>query len=446
MTYQWEMDGLQFKKDIQEYFEAEDLNHIKSFNADNNDILYDDELLLKKVPLYIDDNRKIQDSTSIVSVYEYYSDKLLHQEKDEVSVFTYNINNNKFEKEDITFLDIQFNMDFIENINIRGVDSDLLNISPDIFHRLSSIYSEKNNEHNDISNFRNFHSALLLSDKVVIDVDKIILFYHDPENEKDKFKKISTNNIDYKINNAYFYIFKWINFENTNKELVNIKHKVAKIYISMFDDLNNSSTKKEEDIDKDLNILYDLTLQNKSKKYYEYNKLMKDHHISFLQQQMQIKTELNKRIMNMLTLIPIAIYGLYLTQGRFTAGLTIFSTSYNIVYFSFLLAIIFLFLSLKNNIKDLNGNYKIIMEETNNIYKLKHIDIKEEDKLSLKDFNYSIIWMSTLFIIILTIILVSNFDYLLNIIKYMKTNYDKYILEYFCIRFTSIICHNFGMY
>ena len=80
---------------------------------------------------------------------------------------------------------------------------------------------------------RNLQSAIILSDKISFDNDIMTLYFHDSDNEEDKFQKNKFDFSNANVSSLYFYVFDWVDIENDNLEIVDLKYKVAKfIYLN----------------------------------------------------------------------------------------------------------------------------------------------------------------------------------------------------------------------
>jgi len=148
--------------------------------------------------------------------------------------------------------------------------------------------------------------------------------------------------------------------------------------------------------------MYNLILQKKSQKYYEYNKVIRNHKIEIIQRKIELKNELNKKLMSMMVFIPVTIYGLYITIQKSKESLNIFNNDFNIIYFSSLVALIFIILSLINDVKSINSDYETIILEIINTYKINKSMDDFGNNISLSDFKFSLFWI---FIMIITLII-----------------------------------------
>ncbi|MDI9230623.1 hypothetical protein [Staphylococcus caprae] len=108
-------------------------------------------------------------------------------------------------------------------------------------------------------------SAIILSDKISLDNNIMTLYYHDSDNDEDKFQKNKIDFANSNIPSLYFYVFDWIDIESDNLEIVDLKYKVAKIYLSKFEKMSNDEEIKKKEIYNDLNVMYNLILQKNLK-------------------------------------------------------------------------------------------------------------------------------------------------------------------------------------
>lgn len=268
-----------------------------------------------------------------------------------------------------------------------------------------TIYITHEKECNNIRKLRNLQSAIILSDKISLDNDIITLYFHDSDNEEDKFQKNKIGFLNSNVSSLYFYVFDWIDIENDNLEIVDLKYKVAKIYFSKFEKMSNDEKIKKKEIHHDLSVMYNLILQKKSQKYYEYNKIIRDHKIEIIQQKIELKNELNKKLMSMMVFIPVAIYGFYITIQRSEESLNIFNNDFNIIYSSSLIALIFVIASLKNDVKSMRSDYETIISEIINTYKINKNKDDFGHNISLCDFKFSLYWILVMILALIILIL-----------------------------------------
>lgn len=261
---------------------------------------------------------------------------------------------------------------------------------------------------------------MILSDKISCDNDILNIYYHDPENENDKFTKSRIDFTNDNITSLYFYVFDWIGIESENREIIDLKYKVSKIYLSKFEGVSNDISIKKKEVQHDLNLMYNLVLQKKSKKYYEYNKLIRDHKIDIIQQKIQLKNELNKKLMSMMIFIPITIYGFYITIQKSEESLNIFNGDFNIIYISSFIALIFVILSLKNDVTSINRDYKEIISEIINTYKISEDKEKFGNNIGLMDFKFSLFWTVLMILVIAIIIFIINKSYITKLFILLK--------------------------
>ena len=69
-----------------------------------------------------------------------------------------------------------------------------------------TIYITHEKECNNIRKLRNLQSAIILSDKISLDNDIITLYFHDSDNEEDKFQKNKIGFLNSNVSSLYFYV------------------------------------------------------------------------------------------------------------------------------------------------------------------------------------------------------------------------------------------------
>ncbi|KKI64774.1 hypothetical protein [Staphylococcus cohnii] len=402
MSYYWYHESLKFENDLNKYFSNEDLQDFSTKKISNEK---DNELYLQGSKIFIDDNTKIKCSNNIKDAYEYYSNKISKLKNSKTEFFIFEDIKKSFKKIEVSIKYNSIPRKYIEDITVRNINSNILQINPYFFNEMLNIYIEYDKYCNNIRKFRNLQSAIILSDKISFDNNIITLYYHDSDNEEDKFQK---NKIDFPNSNVpslYFYIFDWIGIENDNLEIVNLKYKVAKIYLSKFENMSNNEELKKKEVHHDLSVMYNLILQKKSQKYYEYNKIIRDHKIEIIQQKIELKNELNKKLMSMMVFIPVTIYGFYITVQRNEEPLNIFNNDFNIIYSSSLIALIFVIASLINDVKSMKNDYETIISEIINTYKINKSKDDFGNNISLCDFKFSLSWILVMILALIILIL-----------------------------------------
>lgn len=399
MSYYWYYEILKFDNDLNNYFSNEDLKVFSSKCLSNEE---EDELYLQGSKIFIDDDSKIKHSESIKDVYEYYYEKFRKLENSKSDFFIFKDSKKLFEKIEVPIKHNTIRGEYIEDITVRNINSNILQINPYFFNEMLEVYKEYEKECSNIRKLRNLQSAIILSDKISFDNDIMTLYFHDSDNEEDKFQKNKFDFSNANVSSLYFYVFDWVDIENDNLEIVDLKYKVAKIYLSKFEKVSDDEKIKKKEIHHDLNVMYNLILQKKSQKYYEYNKVIRNHKIEIIQRKIELKNELNKKLMSMMVFIPVTIYGLYITIQKSKESLNIFNNDFNIIYFSSLVALIFIILSLINDVKSINSDYETIILEIINTYKINKSTDDFGNNISLSDFKFSLFWI---FIMIITLII-----------------------------------------
>lgn len=417
MAYSWHNEGLKFESDLKEIFSPDDLKYLST-----KDILNEKEreLYLQGSEIFIDDDKKIECSENIKDVYEYYNAKIKKLKTSNIDFFIFEEVQNLFERiqHHIKYKNIP--QEYTKNITVREINSNILDINPYFFDGMISVYKIHKKKYDNIKKLRNLQSAMILSDKISCDNDILNIYYHDPENENDKFTKSRIDFTNDNITSLYFYVFDWIGIESENREIIDLKYKVSKIYLSKFEGVSNDISIKKKEVQHDLNLMYNLVLQKKSKKYYEYNKLIRDHKIDIIQQKIQLKNELNKKLMSMMIFIPITIYGFYITIQKSEESLNIFNGDFNIIYISSFIALIFVILSLKNDVTSINRDYKEIISEIINTYKISEDKEKFGNNIGLMDFKFSLFWTVLMILVIAIIIFIINKSYITKLFILLK--------------------------
>lgn len=417
MAYSWHHEGLKFESDLKEIFSPDDLKYLST-----KDILNEKEreLYLQGSEIFIDDDKKIECSENIKDVYEYYNAKIKKLKTSNIDFFIFEEVQNLFERiqHHIKYKNIP--QEYTKNITVREINSNILDINPYFFDGMISVYKIHKKKYDNIKKLRNLQSAMILSDKISCDNDILNIYYHDPENENDKFTKSRIDFTNDNITSLYFYVFDWIGIESENREIIDLKYKVSKIYLSKFEGVSNDISIKKKEVQHDLNLMYNLVLQKKSKKYYEYNKLIRDHKIDIIQQKIQLKNELNKKLMSMMIFIPITIYGFYITIQKSEESLNIFNGDFNIIYISSFIALIFVILSLKNDVTSINRDYKEIISEIINTYKISEDKEKFGNNIGLMDFKFSLFWTVLMILVIAIIIFIINKSYITKLFILLK--------------------------
>lgn len=417
MAYSWYHESLKFESDLKEIFSPDDLKYLST-----KDILNEKEreLYLQGSEIFIDDDKKIECSENIKDVYEYYNAKIKKLKTSNIDFFIFEEVQNLFERiqHHIKYKNIP--QEYTKNITVREINSNILDINPYFFDGMISVYKIQEKKYDNIKKLRNLQSAMILSDKISCDNDILNIYYHDPENENDKFTKSRIDFTNDNITSLYFYVFDWIGIESENREIIDLKYKVSKIYLSKFEGVSNDISIKKKEVQHDLNLMYNLVLQKKSKKYYEYNKLIRDHKIDIIQQKIQLKNELNKKLMSMMIFIPITIYGFYITIQKSEESLNIFNGDFNIIYISSFIALIFVILSLKNDVTSINRDYKEIISEIINTYKISEDKEKFGNNIGLMDFKFSLFWTVLMILVIAIIIFIINKSYITKLFILLK--------------------------
>lgn len=417
MAYSWYHECLKFESDLKEIFSPDDLKYLST-----KDILDEKEreLYLQGSEIFIDDDKKIECSENIKDVYEYYNAKIKKLKTSNIDFFIFEEVQNLFERiqHHIKYKNIP--QEYTKNITVREINSNILDINPYFFDGMISVYKIHKKKYDNIKKLRNLQSAMILSDKISCDNDILNIYYHDPENENDKFTKSRIDFTNDNITSLYFYVFDWIGIESENREIIDLKYKVSKIYLSKFEGVSNDISIKKKEVQHDLNLMYNLVLQKKSKKYYEYNKLIRDHKIDIIQQKIQLKNELNKKLMSMMIFIPITIYGFYITIQKSEESLNIFNGDFNIIYISSFIALIFVILSLKNDVTSINRDYKEIISEIINTYKISEDKEKFGNNIGLMDFKFSLFWTVLMILVIAIIIFIINKSYITKLFILLK--------------------------
>lgn len=402
MSYYWYYESLKFDNDLNNYFYNEDLHAFSTKELSNEE---ENELYLQGSEIFIDDDSKIKHSESIKDVYDYYYNKFSKLENSKTDFFIFEESKKLFKKIEVSIKHNTIPGEYIEDITVRNINSNILQINPYFFNEMLTIYITHEKECNNIRKLRNLQSAIILSDKISLDNDIITLYFHDSDNEEDKFQKNKIDFLNSNVSSLYFYVFDWIDIENDNLEIVDLKYKVAKIYLSKFEKMSNDEKIKKKEIHHDLSVMYNLILQKKSQKYYEYNKIIRDHKIEIIQQKIELKNELNKKLMSMMVFIPITIYGFYITIQRSEESLNIFNNDFNIIYSSSLIALIFVIASLKNDVKSMRSDYETIISEIINTYKINKNKDDFGNNISLCDFKFSLYWILVMILALIILIL-----------------------------------------
>lgn len=417
MAYSWYHESLKFESDLKEIFSPDDLKYLST-----KDILDEKEreLYLQGSEIFIDDDKKIECSENIKDVYEYYNAKIKKLKTSNIDFFIFKEVKNLFERVQYYIKYKNIPQEYTENITVREINSNILDINPYFFNGMISVYKIHEKKYDNIKKLRNLQSAMILSDKISCDNNILNIYYHDPENENDKFTKSRIDFTNDNITSLYFYVFDWVGIESENREIIDLKYKVSKIYLSKFEGVSNDISIKKKEVQHDLNLMYNLVLQKKSKKYYEYNKLIRDHKIEIIQQKIQLKNELNKKLMSMMIFIPITIYGFYITIQKSEESLNIFNGDFNIIYISSFIALIFVILSLKNDVTSINRDYKEIISEIINTYKISEDKEKFGNNIGLMDFKFSLFWTVLMILVIAIIIFIINKNYITKLFILLK--------------------------
>ncbi|WP_232161242.1 hypothetical protein [Staphylococcus epidermidis] len=402
MSYYWYYESLKFDNDLNNYFYNEDLQAFSTKELSNEE---ENELYLQGSEIFIDDDSKIKHSESIKDVYDYYYNKFSKLENSKTDFFIFEESKKLFKKIEVFIKHNTIPGEYIEDITVRNINNNILQINPYFFNEMLTIYITHEKECNNIRKLRNLQSAIILSDKISLDNDIITLYFHDSDNEEDKFQKNKIGFLNSNVSSLYFYVFDWIDIENDNLEIVDLKYKVAKIYFSKFEKMSNDEKIKKKEIHHDLSVMYNLILQKKSQKYYEYNKIIRDHKIEIIQQKIELKNELNKKLMSMMVFIPVTIYGFYITIQRSEESLNIFNNDFNIIYSSSLIALIFVIASLKNDVKSMRSDYETIISEIINTYKINKNKDDFGHNISLCDFKFSLYWILVMILALIILIL-----------------------------------------
>ncbi|MDU4333187.1 hypothetical protein [Staphylococcus epidermidis] len=402
MSYYWYYESLKFDNDLNNYFYNEDLHAFSTKELSNEE---ENELYLQGSEIFIDDDSKIKHSESIKDVYDYYYNKFSKLENSKTDFFIFEESKKLFKKIEVSIKHNTIPGEYIEDITVRNINSNILQINPYCFNEMLTIYITHEKECDNIRKLRNLQSAIILSDKISLDNDIITLYFHDSDNEEDKFQKNKIDFLNSNVSSLYFYVFDWIDIENDNLEIVDLKYKVAKIYLSKFEKMSNDEKIKKKEIHHDLSVMYNLILQKKSQKYYEYNKIIRDHKIEIIQQKIELKNELNKKLMSMMVFIPVTIYGFYITIQRSEESLNIFNNDFNIIYSSSLIALIFVIASLKNDVKSMRSDYETIISEIINTYKINKNKDDFGNNISLCDFKFSLYWILVMILALIILIL-----------------------------------------
>lgn len=402
MSYYWHYGSLKFDNDLNNYFSNEDL---KVFSTKNLSDEEENELYLQGSEIFIDDDSKIKYSENIKDVYDYYYTKFSNLKNSKSDFFIFEESKKLFQKIEVSIKHNTIPGEYIEDITVRNINSNILQINPYFFNEMLNIYITHEKKCTNIRKLRNLQSAIILSDKISFDNNIMTLYYHDSDNEEDKFQKNKIDFLNSNVPSLYFYVFDWIDIENDNLEIVDLKYKVAKIYLSKFKKMSSDEKIKKKEIHHDLSVMYNLILQKKSQKYYEYNKIIRDHKIEIIQQKIELKNELNKKLMSMMVFIPVTIYGFYITVQRSEESLNIFNNEFNIIYSSSLIALIFVIASLKNDVKSMRSDYETIISEIINTYKISKSKDDFGNNISLCDFKFSLSWILVMILVLIILIL-----------------------------------------
>lgn len=402
MGYYWHYGSLKFDNNLNNYFSNEDL---KAFSTKNLSDEEENELYLQGSEIFIDDDSKIKYSENIKDVYDYYYTKFSNLDNSNSDFFIFEESKKLFKKIEVSIKHNMIPGEYIEDITVRNINSNILQITPYFFNEMLNIYITHEKKCNNIRKLRNLQSAIILSDKISFDNNIMTLYYHDSDNEEDKFQKNKIDFTNSNIPSLYFHVFDWIDIEKDNLEIVDLKYKVAKIYLSKFKKMSNDEEIKKKEIHHDLSVMYNLILQKKSQKYYEYNKIIRDHKIEIIQQKIELKNELNKKLMSMMVFIPVTIYGFYITVQRSEESLNIFNNDFNIIYSSSLIALIFVIASLKNDVKSMRSDYETIISEIINTYKISKSKDDFGNNISLCDFKFSLSWILVMILVLIILIL-----------------------------------------
>lgn len=260
MSYYWYYESLKFDNDLNNYFYNEDLQAFSTKELSNEE---ENELYLQGSEIFIDDDSKIKHSESIKDVYDYYYNKFSKLENSKTDFFIFEESKKLFKKIEVFIKHNTIPGEYIEDITVRNINSNILQINPYFFNEMLTIYITHEKECNNIRKLRNLQSAIILSDKISLDNDIITLYFHDSDNEEDKFQKNKIDFLNSNVSSLYFYVFDWIDIENDNLEIVDLKYKVAKIYFSKFEKMSNDEKIKKKEIHHDLSVMYNLILQKK---------------------------------------------------------------------------------------------------------------------------------------------------------------------------------------
>ncbi|GAB3056838.1 hypothetical protein ACFOU0_02840 [Salinicoccus sesuvii] len=374
--------------DLNEVFEEEDREILRSYERDGKNALFNEKrLLLSSNPIFIDDSGKKSQNLSVENTFKYYCKKLnMSLEKDNlVHIFPYDEATKNFKRKQLYYEFPNHLEKIIEEINVSRLPRDIMKINPQFLNDLYNVYHEYNNSNSSyLFNLRNFYNDLL----------------------------VDWN--DLAVNEIFYDILEWLFNSLENESVFDLRCKVAKIHISNLGDIKNINENKAE-VFSNLSATYDLILSQKSNKFYEYQTMMNDEFFKLLQQKNTIISDKNKSSMSLIVSFLIALYGVYLTIFRTTDSFNWLSSQYNFVYIVFLIACIFMFASTLYEIKLLNITNKKVLSTIQNTYNVNIKLWKKKTKIIWwKDFWFPLIILFIIFINIITLLIFSNFSIEIN--------------------------------
>ncbi|MDI9230624.1 hypothetical protein [Staphylococcus caprae] len=138
MSYYWNYESLKFDSELYNYFSNEDLKCFYTNNISNEE---EKELYLQGSSIFIDDDAKIKYSENIKDVYDYYYSKIRKLENSKTLFFIFEEIENSFKKIEVSYKHSTIPEEYIEDITVRNINSNILQINPYFFNEMLNIYS-----------------------------------------------------------------------------------------------------------------------------------------------------------------------------------------------------------------------------------------------------------------------------------------------------------------
>lgn len=403
----WNKNILSFEENekASKYFTISDWEFLTNFNKVGKEFFSDTDFVLGgKVPIFILDIERELNEYSYTDIFEYYHKKI----NDEMYIFIYDDVKEIFNKKVLNSTEHLTLGKWIDKINsTSSFNKKVLDIDPYFFNQLLKIYKENNDDNIERLYFlRNFHSLLLLSDKIEVrDELTVSIVNNEAENERQIIIVP-----DKKISNSFFYIMDWICKEK-DEAVIEFRYEVAKIYISTFNSLDDFNYEEwgNERLFQDLDSLLTVVLSKKAKAYYDYENIKNEQYIKLIDHRKNLSSQMNRYLLNMFLILPVALYGIFLTVVQETQNFSFINADYNTIYIIFIIGAIFLLLALFNEINIVNNGVREIILSINRVYKILIPDKDLSDKkLLYREFWFQITFISIFILILIIILAISN--------------------------------------